>query len=96
MSRQPGVILTLDQSESLKLIIFLLTASNFKRAAGQITTALHMNVSEEESFTAGGDVGEALVLASFPLAVADVEVDVDRSGESLVPVGRDLDEEGVL
>lgn len=47
---------------------------------------------EEEIFTAGRDVGEALVLASFPLAVADVEVDVDRSGESLVPIGRDLNE----
>ena len=48
------------------------------------------------AFTAGGDVGEALVLASFPLAVADVEVDVDRRGEPLVPVGRDLDQERVL
>lgn len=48
------------------------------------------------AFTAGGDVGEALVLASFPLAVADVEVHVDRGGEPLVPVGRDLDQEGIL
>lgn len=51
---------------------------------------------EEESFTTGRDVGEALVLASFPLAVADVEVDVDRSGESLVPIRRDLNKEGIL
>ena len=42
--------------------------------------------------TIGGDVGEALVLTSFPLAITDVEVDVDRSGESLVPIGRDFNE----
>lgn len=47
-------------------------------------------------FTAGGDVGEALALAPFPLAVADVEVDVDRGGQSLVAIGRDLDHEAVL
>lgn len=37
-----------------------------------------------------------LVLAPFSLAVADVEVDVDRSGQPLVPVGRNLDQEAVL
>lgn len=47
-------------------------------------------------FTAGGDVGEALALAPFPLAVADVEVDVDRGGQSLVAIGRDLNHEAVL
>lgn len=35
-------------------------------------------------------VGEALVLAPLPLAVADVEVNLHRAGYSLVPVGRDL------
>lgn len=49
-----------------------------------------------EVFTAGRDEGEALVLAAFPLAVADVEVDVDRSGQPLVPVGGNLDQEAVL
>lgn len=47
-------------------------------------------------FTAGWDEGEALVLAPFSLAVADVEVDVDRSGQPLVPVGGNLDQEAVL
>lgn len=47
-------------------------------------------------FTAGRNVGEALVLAPFPLAVADVEVDVDRRGESLVPIGRDFNQQGSL
>lgn len=47
---------------------------------------------EEECFTAGRDVGEVLVLASFPLAVADVEVHMDWSGESLVSIGRDFNE----
>lgn len=51
------------------------------------------DVDEDELFTAGRDVGEALVLASFPLAVADVEVHVDRRGESLVSIGRNLDEQ---
>lgn len=47
---------------------------------------------ERESFTTGRDVSEALVLASFPLAITDVEVHVDRSGESLAPIGRDFNE----
>lgn len=51
---------------------------------------------EGELFTAGWDEGEALVLAPFSLAIADVEVDVDRSGQPLVPVGRNLDQEAVL
>lgn len=49
-----------------------------------------------ESFTAGRNVGEALILASFPLAVAYVEVHVDGSGESLVPIGRDFNQERIL
>lgn len=47
-------------------------------------------------FTIGRDEGKALVLASFPLAVTDVEVDMDRSGESLVPIWRDVDQERIL
>lgn len=47
-------------------------------------------------FTAGGDVGEALALAPFPLAIADIEVDMDRGGQSLVAIGRDLNHEAVL
>lgn len=54
------------------------------------------SVSIRGDLTAGWDVGEALVLASFPLAVADVEVDVDGSGESLVSVRRDFNQERVL
>lgn len=50
----------------------------------------------KRGFTAGWDEGEALVLAPFSLAVADVEVDVDRSGQPLVPVGGNLDQEAVL
>ena len=41
-------------------------------------------------------VGEALVLAPLPLAVADIEVDLHRAGYPLVAVGRDLDNECVL
>lgn len=37
-----------------------------------------------------------LVLAAFSLPVADVKVDVDRSGESLVTIGRDLHQERSL
>ena len=44
----------------------------------------------------GGQVGEALALASLPLAVADVEVDLRRAGQPLVPVGRDLHHNCVL
>lgn len=67
------------------------------RAVSCLITNDCLNVEEEEEiFTTGRDVGEALVLASFPLAVADVEVHVDRSGESLVPIGRDLYEERAL
>lgn len=40
--------------------------------------------------TIGRQVGEALALAPLPLAVADIEVDRNRAGYSLVPVGRDL------
>lgn len=57
---------------------------------------MRSRVRTAEMFTAGGDVGEALALAPFPLAVADVEVDVDRGGQSLVAIGRDLDHEAVL
>lgn len=64
------------------------------RAASCLITNHCLNEEEEEEiFTTGRDVGEALVLASFPLAVADVEVHVDRSGEPLVPIGGDLYEE---
>lgn len=35
-------------------------------------------------------VGEALVLAPLPFAIADVEVNLHRAGYSLVPVGWDL------
>lgn len=42
------------------------------------------------------DVCEALVLASFPLAVADVEADVDRSRESLGPVRRNFNQQSIL
>lgn len=51
---------------------------------------------EEEGFTIGRDEGEMLVLTAFSLPVADVEVDMDRSGESLVAVGRDLHQERSL
>ena len=44
----------------------------------------------------GGQVGEALALAPLPLAVADVEVDLRRAGQPLVPVGRDLHHKCVL
>lgn len=40
--------------------------------------------------TIGRQVGEALILAPLPLAVAHVEVDVHWAGYSLVPVGWDL------
>ena len=40
--------------------------------------------------TIGWQVGEALVLAPLPLAIAHVEVNVHRAGYSLVPVGWDL------
>lgn len=50
----------------------------------------------KRGFTTGWDKGEVLVLAPFSLAVADVEVDVDRSGQPLVPVGGNLDQEAVL
>lgn len=50
----------------------------------------------KRGFTTGWDEGEVLVLAPFSLAVADVEVDVDRSGQPLVPVGGNLDQEAVL
>lgn len=50
----------------------------------------------EDGLTGGRDVGEALTLAPFPLAVADVEVHVDGSGESLVPVGRDFNDKRIL
>lgn len=51
---------------------------------------------ERETFTAGWDESEALVLAPFSLAVADVEVDMDWSGQPLVPVGRNLHQQAVL
>lgn len=50
----------------------------------------------KRGFTTGWDEGEVLVLASFSLAVADVEVDVDWSGQPLVPVRGNLDQEAVL
>lgn len=53
-------------------------------------------IKEREVFTTGWDEGEALVLAPFSLAVADIEVDVDRSGKPLVPVGGNLHQEAVL
>lgn len=37
-----------------------------------------------------------LVLTAFSLSIADVEVDVDRSGESLVAIGRDRHQERSL
>lgn len=37
-----------------------------------------------------------LVLTAFSLPIADVEVDVDRSDESLVAIGRDLHQERSL
>lgn len=56
-----------------------------------------VGVSERErGFTVSRHIGEALVLASFPLAVAHVEVDVDRAGEYLVPIRRDFNEKGIL
>lgn len=48
---------------------------------------------EEEGFTVYRDEGEMLVLTAFSLPVADVEVDVDRSGQPLVAVGGDLHQE---
>lgn len=47
-------------------------------------------------FTRGRNVSEALVLASFPLAVAHVEVYMDGGGQSLVSIGRDFNEERIL
>lgn len=41
-------------------------------------------------------VGEALVLAPLPLAIADVEVNLHRAGYSLVPVRRDLHNNSAL
>lgn len=41
-------------------------------------------------------VGEALVLAPLPFAVADVEVNLHRAGYSLVPVRRDLHNKSTL
>lgn len=46
--------------------------------------------------TIGRQVGEALVLAPLPLAVADVEVNLHRAGYSLVPVGWDLHNQRTL
>lgn len=50
----------------------------------------------EEDFTIGRDKGEMLVLTSFSLPIADIEVDVDWSGESLVAIRRDLHQERSL
>lgn len=46
--------------------------------------------------TIGRQVGEALVLAPLPLAVADVEVNLHRAGYSLVPVRWDLHDQRTL
>lgn len=46
--------------------------------------------------TIGRQVGEALVLAPLPLAVADVEVNLHGAGYSLVPVGWDLHNQRTL
>lgn len=46
--------------------------------------------------TIGRQVGEALVLAPLPLAVANIEVDLHRVGYSLVAVGGDLHHQGTL
>lgn len=51
---------------------------------------------EEEGFTVYRDEGEMLVLTAFSLPIADVEVDVDRSGQPLVAIGRDLHQETSL
>lgn len=50
----------------------------------------------EETFTVFGDVGEPLVLTPFPLAVADVEVDVDGRGEAMRSVRRDFHQQRIL
>lgn len=46
--------------------------------------------------TVGGNVGEALQLTPLPLAVADVEVDVNGGSEALRPVRRDFNQQRVL
>lgn len=86
----------ISQRHKPMLTILSLLHSFLVRAASCLITNDCLDVEEEEEeeiFTTGRDVGEALVLAPFPLAVADVEVHVDRSGEPLVPIGRDLHEE---
>lgn len=51
---------------------------------------------EQGGFTIGRDEGEMLVLTAFSLPIADIKVDMDRSGESLVTIGRDLHQERSL
>lgn len=54
------------------------------------------HVTRNVAFTCGRHVSEALVLTPFPLAVADVKVDVGWRGEMLVAVRRDFHQEHVL
>ena len=51
---------------------------------------------ERRELTVSRHIGETLVLAPFPFAVANVEVDEDGVGQTLLPVGRDLQQEGRL
>lgn len=46
--------------------------------------------------TIGRDKDEMMVLTSFSLPIADVEVYMDWGGESLVAIGRDLHQERSL
>lgn len=50
----------------------------------------------EENFTTVRDEGETLVLTSFSLPIADVEVEVDRRGEPQVAIRRDVHQETSL
>lgn len=52
--------------------------------------------TSSSQLTVGGNVGEALQLTPLPLAVADVEVDVNGGGEALRPVRRDFNQQRVL
>jgi hypothetical protein len=44
----------------------------------------------EREFTIGRHIGESLVLAPFPLAIAHIEVHLNRTGYPLVPIRRDF------
>lgn len=50
----------------------------------------------EREFTIGRHIGESLVLAPFPLAIAHIEVHLNRIGYPLVPIRRDFNEKRCL